>query len=114
MSTQQDLLDSVDEATASISLSTITRALRHHGLHSWCPREVPLKSKRHLQEHLKFAKDHLDDSEADSRKVIWLDKTKMELLGHNTTKMIWHCAGEAFKPCNTIPTVKHGGSSIML
>ncbi len=93
---------------------TVTRALRCNGLHSWCPRKVPLKTKRHLWQCLKFTCDHLDDSEADWRKVIWSDKTELELFGHDTTKTVWCWAGEAYKPCNTIPTAKHGGSSIML
>ncbi len=84
----------------------------HQGLETqWSPL---LKSKRHLWQHLKFAQDHLDDSEADWGKVIWSDKMKIELFGHNTTKTVWHWAGEAFKPHNTIPTVKHGGGCIML
>jgi hypothetical protein len=42
------------------------------------------------------------------------DETKIELFGHND-----HCygsrkKGEACKPKNTIPTVKHGGDKIML
>jgi hypothetical protein len=28
--------------------------------------------------------------------------------------MVWRKTGEAFNPKNTIPTVKHGGESIML
>ncbi len=114
MATRQDLKDSLGEARQHVSVSTVTRALRRNGLHSRRPRKVPLKTKRHLQQRLKFAKSHLDDSEDDWRKVIWSDETKLELFGHNTTKTVWRRAGEAFKPCNTIPTVKHGGGNIML
>ncbi len=96
------------------TLSTVTRALRHNGLQGRCPRKVPLKTKGHLWQCLKFACNLLDNSEDDWRKVIWWDETKLELFGHNTTKMVWHRAGEAFTPRNTIPTVKHCGGSIML
>ncbi len=114
MATWQELKDSLGKPGQGISLSTVTRALRCNGLQGQCPRKVPLKTKRHLQQHLKFACDHLDNSEDNWRKVIWGDETKLELFGHNTTKMVWRWAGEAFKPRNTIPTVKHGGGSIML
>ncbi len=110
---QEDLKDSLGEAGQHVSVSTVTRALRCNGLYSQHPRKVPLKTRRHWQ-CLKFAHDHLDDSEADWRKVIWSDKTKLDLFGHNTTKTVWYQAGEAYKPRNAIPTVKHGGGSIML
>uniref|UniRef100_A0A3Q2ZQ93 Uncharacterized protein n=1 Tax=Kryptolebias marmoratus TaxID=37003 RepID=A0A3Q2ZQ93_KRYMA len=41
-------------------------------------------------------------------------ETKIELFGHNEKKCAWRSQGEAFKSKKTIPTVKHGGGSIML
>jgi hypothetical protein len=40
-------------------------------------------------------------------KVIWCDETKIELFGPNAKCHVWRKPG-------TIPTVKHGGGSIML
>jgi hypothetical protein len=40
-------------------------------------------------------------------KIIWSDETKIELFGLNAKRHIWRKPG-------TIPTVKHGGGSIML
>ena len=48
------------------------------------------------------------------RNVLWSDKTKIELFRHNVHRYVWRKKGEACKPKNTIPTVKHGGVSIML
>ncbi len=95
-------------------LNTVTRAMRSNGLHTHPARKVPLKTERHLHQCLKFACYHLKDSKGDWRKVIWSDKMEIKLFGHNTTKTVWCWTGEAYKPCNTIPTVKHGGGSIML
>ena len=39
---------------------------------------------------------------------------EIELFGHNGHCYVWRKKGEACKPKNTIPTVKHGGGSIML
>uniref|UniRef100_A0AAZ3P821 Tc1-like transposase DDE domain-containing protein n=1 Tax=Oncorhynchus tshawytscha TaxID=74940 RepID=A0AAZ3P821_ONCTS len=41
-------------------------------------------------------------------------QTKIELFGHNDHHYVWRKKGEACKPKNTIPTVKHGDGSIML
>ncbi|KAI4893325.1 hypothetical protein NFI96_007330 [Prochilodus magdalenae] len=46
--------------------------------------------------------------------VLWSDKTKVEVFGANQTRSIWRQDGTAYDPKNTIPTVKHGGGSIML
>ncbi len=62
---------------------------------------------------LKFAKDHLDDSEEAWEKVMWSDETKIELFGINSTRRVWRKKDE-YNPKNTIPTVKHGGGNIML
>jgi hypothetical protein len=40
-------------------------------------------------------------------KIIWSDEAKIELFGFNSKRHIWGKPG-------TIPTVKHGGGSIML
>jgi hypothetical protein len=38
----------------------------------------------------------------------------LELFGHNDHRYVWRKKGEACKPKYTIPTMKHGGGSIML
>ena len=42
------------------------------------------------------------------------DETKMELFGGNAKLYVWCAPDTAHHPKNTIPTVKHGGGSIML
>uniref|UniRef100_A0A8C8K1R5 Metallophosphoesterase 1 n=1 Tax=Oncorhynchus tshawytscha TaxID=74940 RepID=A0A8C8K1R5_ONCTS len=49
-----------------------------------------------------------------SDEIIWSDETKIELFGNNDHRYVWRKKGEACKPKNTIPTVKHGGGSVML
>jgi hypothetical protein len=47
-------------------------------------------------------------------KILWSDETKVELFGKNTKRYIWRKKGTAHEPRYTIPTVKHGGGSILL
>ena len=57
---------------------------------------------------------HSGDSEAMWQKVLWSDETRMDLFGLNAKHYIWRKPNTAHHPKNTIPTVKHGGGSIIL
>jgi uncharacterized protein (DUF2342 family) len=61
----------------------------------------------HMTAHLEFAKRHLKESQTMRNKILWSDETKIELCGLNAKHNVWRKPG-------TIPTVKHGGGSIML
>ena len=56
---------------------------------------------------LEFAKRHLKDSQTMRDNILSSDETKIELFGLNAKCHVWRKPG-------TIPTVKHGGGSIML
>ncbi len=45
--------------------------------------------------------------------MLWLDETKIQLFGINSTRRVWR-RNDAYEPKNTIPTVKHGGGNIMI
>ena len=64
--------------------------------------EWPEKNK---QACLVFAKRHVGDSTIDS---------KIELFGHQGKRYVWRKPNTSHHPENNIPTVKHGGGSIML
>ena len=46
--------------------------------------------------------------------ILWSDESKIELWGVNYTSSIWRKSKQAYNPKCTIPTIKHGGGSIML
>ncbi len=112
--TREAIWENLAAVGVHVSKSTVTRALNKIRVAAHRPRKVLLKSRRHLAACLQFAQAHVSDSRAQQDKVLWCDETKIELFGHNTKKTIWRKKKEAFKPWNTIPTVKHGGGSIML
>ena len=96
------------------AVGTISNTLHPEGLKSCCVRKVPLLKKAHVQAHLKFAKEHLDDPEEAWEKVMWSEKTKIELFGINSTRCVCWKGNAEYNPKNTIPTVKHGSGNLML
>ena len=112
--TRQDLVNDLKRAGTTVSKKTISNTLRRHGLKSCSARKVPLLKPAHVQAHLKFANDHLDDPEEEWEKVMWSDETKIELFGLNSTRRVWRKKKDEYNPKNTIPTVKHGGGNIIL
>uniref|UniRef100_A0AAZ3SSX5 Transposase n=1 Tax=Oncorhynchus tshawytscha TaxID=74940 RepID=A0AAZ3SSX5_ONCTS len=54
-----------------------------------------------------FAKKHLKHSQTMKNMILWSDETKIELFGLHAKRHVWRNPG-------TIPTVKHGGGSLIL
>ncbi|KAG2460189.1 TCB1 transposase, partial [Polypterus senegalus] len=92
--------------------TNISAAIHQSGLYGRVARRKPLLSKRHMAARLEFA--HLKDSKNMRNKILWSDETKIELFGVNARHHVWRKPGTAHHQVNTIPTVKHGGGSIML
>ncbi len=112
--TREDLVNDLKRAGTRVSTVTISNTLHRHGLKSCSARKVPLLKPAHVQAHLKFAKDHLDDPEEAWEKVMRSDETKIKLFGINSTRRVCRKKKDEYNPKNTIPTVKHGGGNIML
>ncbi len=112
--TRENLVNDLKAAGTIVTNKTIGNTLRREGLKSCSARKVPLLKKALVQARLKFANEHLNDSEENWVKVLWSDETKIQLFGINSTRRVWRRRNAAFDPKNTIPTVKHGGGNIML
>ena len=86
--------------------TTISAALHQSGLDGGVARLKPHLSKKHMsplgvcQKVPKGLSDH-------DKQNFMADETKIELFGLNAKRHVWKKPG-------TIPTVKHGGCSIML
>ncbi|KAK3565266.1 hypothetical protein QTP86_004271 [Hemibagrus guttatus] len=94
--------------------TTISAGLHQSGLYGRVTRRKPLHSKRHMTAHLEFAKSHLKDYQTMRNKILSSNETKIELFDLNGKRHVWRKPGTAHHLANTIPTVKHGGGSIML
>ncbi len=82
--TREYLVNDLKEAGTIVTKKTIGNTLHHERLKSCSARKVPLLKKAHVQARLKFANEHLNDSEENWLKVLWSDETKIELFGINS------------------------------
>ncbi|KAG2465219.1 TC1A transposase, partial [Polypterus senegalus] len=88
----------------------ISAAIHQSGLYGRVAKRKQLLSKRHMAARLESAKRHLKDSQTMRNKILWSDETKIEL----SRCYVWRKPGTTHHQAHTIPTVKHGGGSIML
>lgn len=65
------------------------------------------------KERLIFAKAYLDKPQSLWENALWIDKTKTELFGNAYQQFVYKRRNEAYTEKNSLPTVKHGGRSIM-
>ena len=104
----------LEETGTKVSISTVKWVLYRHNLKGCSARKKPLLQNGHRKARLWFATAHGDKDRTFWRNVLWSDETKIELFGHNDHHYVRRKKGEACKPKNTIPTMKHGDGSIIL
>ena len=68
-----------------------------------------------IQKHkrLQWAKEHSNWSIEHWRKVLWTDESKFQLCGTNRHQYVRCRPGKGYEAC-LVPTVKHGGGSLMV
>ncbi|KAF7656113.1 hypothetical protein LDENG_00045810 [Lucifuga dentata] len=117
MVTMNELQRSCKELGETSRRSNISAALHQSGLYGRVARRKPFLSKKQMKARLEYAHKHLKDvcdSQTVRNKILWSDETKIKLFGFNSKKHAWRKPGTVHHLRNTIPTVKHGGGSIML
>uniref|UniRef100_A0A8C5N0X9 Transposase n=1 Tax=Leptobrachium leishanense TaxID=445787 RepID=A0A8C5N0X9_9ANUR len=112
--TAEELIKDLSDVGTEVSAQTIRRTLRNEGLHARTPRRTPLLSPKNKKSRLQYAKGHVDKPQKFWDSVLWTDETKLELFGPMDQRYVWRRKNKAYEEKNTLPTVKHGGGSIML
>uniref|UniRef100_A0A8C5N0N9 Transposase n=1 Tax=Leptobrachium leishanense TaxID=445787 RepID=A0A8C5N0N9_9ANUR len=112
--TAEELRKDLSDVGTEVSAQTIRRTLRNEGLHARTPRRTPLMSPKNKKSRLQYAKSHVDKPQKFWDSVLWTDETKLELFGPMDQRYVWRRKNKAYEEKNTLPTVTHGGRSIML
>ena len=103
-----------EEGVVNISRSTVTRRLHDVGLYGRVAVKKPLISKKNQKARLQFAKDHLNWTTEDWKKVCFSDESKFNLFGSDGRKYVRRPKGTRNDVRYQIPTVKHGGGNVMV
>ena len=101
--TWEDIVNDLKATGTIVTKTPIGTTLRREGLKSCSARKVPLLKNAHIHPHLKFANEHLNDSDDNWVKVLWSDETKMELFGINSTRRVWRRRNAPMTPSPPSP-----------
>ena len=103
-----------DMGGQSVSAQTIRRTLNEVGLHGCCPRRKPLLKLAHKKARKQFAQDMQSKTMDYWKHILWSDETKFNLFGSDGVQHVWRRPGEEYQHNCVLPTVKHGGGSVMI
>ncbi|GFX99549.1 transposable element Tc1 transposase [Trichonephila clavipes] len=98
----------------SVSAETVRRVLRKAGYNGRVARKKPLIGKRNRVKRLKFTKEHILKPRQFWNEVIFSDESKFSIFGSDRRRMVWRKPNTSYHSKHTIPTVKHGGGSVMV
>lgn len=97
-----------------ISNRTVQRRLVEADLYGRRPARKPFLSKANIKARLKFAKDNLNKTVEDWKKILWTDESPFSLVNNNGNRYVRRPSGKRFDPRFTKGTVKFGGRKIMV
>lgn len=98
----------------SVGSQTIRRILHHSGLRARRPRRKPLLKPSHKKARKEFAEAHQAKPNDYWQRILWSDETKINLFGSDGVQHVWRQPGEEYQDKCVVPTVKHGGGSVMV
>ncbi len=97
-----------------VRAQTIHNTLHQIDLHGCRPRRKPLLKMMHKKARKQFAEDKQTNDMDYWYHVLWSDETKTNLFGSDGVKHVKRQPGEEYKDKCVLPTVKHGGGSVMV
>jgi transposase len=97
-----------------VSLTTVKRRLRSAGLKGCVAVKKPLLRPVNKRKRLEWALQHRNWTIEQWKNVLWTDESKFEIFGSRRRIYVRRSSSEKMAPQCLVPTVKHGGGSIMV
>ncbi|GFU06225.1 transposable element Tc1 transposase [Trichonephila clavipes] len=91
-----------------------TKSPKKGWLYGRVARKKPPIGKRNRVKRLKFAKEHILKPQQFWNEVIFSDESKFNIFGSDVRRMVSRKPNTSHHPKHTIPTVKHGGGSVIV
>jgi transposase len=98
----------------TVHRATVSRSLARSGLSACAKRKKPLLSTKHRKARLAFAKKYKDWTMDQWKRVFFSDESKINRYGSDGRQYCWKKRGEPLRDHHVVPTLKHGGGSIMV
>ena len=98
----------------SVSKSTVNCRLVAAGLNGRISRRKPLLTQRHRRLRLEFARQYQCWTVDDWKRVLWSDESKFNLFHSDGRTYVRRRVSEEFSDNCVVPTIKHGGGSVMI
>lgn len=97
-----------------VAVQTIRNHLENIGMKAYVMQKKPFISRKNKRKRYLWAKEHQTWTPSDWRKVIFSDKTKINLFDSDGRQWCYHEKGQQLSSQYTQKTVKHGGGHIMV
>ena len=97
-----------------VCASTVRKTLREEQYHGRQARKKFWVSKVNREKRLRFAQEHRNTGPEVFDKTIFTDESKYNVFGSDGSIKVWRQPNAELEPANLIPTVKHGGGSVMV
>ncbi|GFV53861.1 transposable element Tcb1 transposase [Trichonephila clavipes] len=97
-----------------ISARSIQRELHASNLYGRVGIRKPLVTARHALQRRQWCRTHRQWTPQQWQQVIWLNESTFTLFQTTRRVYVWRTPKEAFAPECIVPTVKHGGGSLMV
>lgn len=97
-----------------VSTSTVKRRLREAGLFGRVAVKKPLLRRQNKIKRLQWAQEHKNWTHEEWERVLFSDESQFEVFGSKRRVFVRRSTQERMLDSCVIPTVKHGGGSVMV